>query len=81
MENRNFRTNQRCRYVSADYPLYANNLILYVCSQCEHPLKPGSHSMVTANVSFLVTVTLLGAWGVVFSITNIAPAVSVATSL
>ena len=71
---------QQSRGVNS-FLIIAAHLILYVCSQCEHPLKPGSHSMVTANVSFLVTVTLLGAWGVVFSITSIAPAVRVATSL
>ena len=37
--------------------------------------------MVTAKVSFLVTVTLLGAWGVVFSTTSMVRAVRVATSL
>jgi hypothetical protein len=31
------------------------------------PLYPGSHSIVTANVSELVTVTLRGACGVVIS--------------
>ena len=71
---------QQSRGVNS-FLIIAAHLILYVCSQWEQPLKPGSHSMVTANVSFLVTVTLLGAWGVVFSITSIAPAVRVATSL
>ena len=79
----------------------ACHLILYVCSQWLQPLYPGSHSIVTANVSFLkkkknkcedlswffvshhyylVTVTLLGAWGVVFSIISRVWAVNVATS-
>ena len=31
----------------------ACHLILYVCSQWLQPLYPGSHSIVTANVSFL----------------------------
>ena len=50
--------------------VFIDYLILYSCRQAAHPLYPGIHSMVTANVPELDTVTFRGACGVVLSISN-----------
>ena len=50
--------------------VFVDYLILYSCRQAAHPLYPGIHSMVTANVPELDTVTFRGACGVVLSISN-----------
>ncbi len=54
---------------------------MYFCSQLAHPLYPGSHSMVTANVSAFVTVRFCGGCGVVRITKSFVRATIVATSL